>query len=278
MTRTAPPPRRLSQGHFTWGITSVLFYLGTHEPSWLGQTDVPLFLSRRRLAPLRRPRRAAGSWALDSGGFSELCASGRWSVSPQQYAHEARRWQDEIGSLAWAAIMDWMCEPFILAKTGLSIEAHQWLTVASWLTLRGLAPEVPWVPVVQGWRAGDYLRHVEMYAAVGTDLAALPLVGLGSVCRRQATREAAGIVAALYARGLRLHLFGFKIDGLRNCGAFAVSCDSMAWSATARRDRIRLPGCRHSNCANCRRWALRWREKVLRAAADGCRCAQPVLL
>jgi hypothetical protein len=30
------------------------FYLGTHETSWLKRTSVPLFISRRRLARLRK--------------------------------------------------------------------------------------------------------------------------------------------------------------------------------------------------------------------------------
>ena len=48
------------------------FYLGTHQTGWLAKLDVPLFVSRRRLATLRKLPRAVGSWALDSGGFTEL--------------------------------------------------------------------------------------------------------------------------------------------------------------------------------------------------------------
>jgi hypothetical protein len=255
----------------------VRFFLGTHETSWLGRTAVPLFLSRIRLAKRKRLPQALGPWALDSGGFSELNATGRWSVSPEHYVSEVRWWRDLIGGMQWSAIQDWMCEPFVLAKTGLTVQAHQWLTVASWLKLRGLAPEIPWVPVLQGWHCEDYLRHVEMYAEAGTDLRALPLVGVGSVCRRQATAEAVGIVAALYRLGLRLHLFGFKTDGLRACGAFAASADSLAWSAAARNRKIRLPGCQHRNCNSCLKWALRWREAVLEAIGGGRRVAQPAM-
>jgi hypothetical protein len=74
---------------------SVRFYLGTHEPHWLRSdqfADVPLFVSaiRLRKKPVRSP--AFGSWALDSGGFSELSQHGRWTVGPEQYADETRRW------------------------------------------------------------------------------------------------------------------------------------------------------------------------------------------
>ena len=96
----------------------------------------------------------------------------------------------------------------------------------------------------------------------------LTLVGLGSVCRRQATGEAGRIIRALHARGVRrLHGFGFKILGLAEHGHLLTSADSMAWSIDARRRRTPLPGCvGHRNCANCLRFALRWRTEVLAAA------------
>jgi hypothetical protein len=41
----------------------------------------------------------------------------------------------------------------------------------------------------------------------------------------------------------------------------------MAWSVAARRS-VALPGCTtHRNCANCPRYAYRWRADVIRAAA-----------
>lgn len=48
------------------------FYLGTSEVRWLGQANVPLFISHRRLAPRKSFPRALTGWALDSGGFTEL--------------------------------------------------------------------------------------------------------------------------------------------------------------------------------------------------------------
>ncbi len=34
------------------------------------------------------------------------------------------RYRDEIGCLLWAAPQDWMCEPWITAKTGLTVAEH----------------------------------------------------------------------------------------------------------------------------------------------------------
>jgi hypothetical protein len=67
------------------------------------------------------------------------------------------RYRDEIGQLDWAAPQDWMCVPFILAKTGLSVEEHQRRTVTNYLKLKELASDLPFIPILQGWDLDDYL-------------------------------------------------------------------------------------------------------------------------
>jgi hypothetical protein len=210
----------------------VKFFLGTHQPGWLAHAGVPLFVSHRRLARYRRLPVAVTDWALDSGGFTELSLYGRWATTAARYAAAVRRYRDEIGHLAWCAPQDWKCEPQILARTGRSVPAHQRATVAGYVHLRDLAPDLPVIPVLQGWAVpGDYLRCAELYAAAGIDLTAEPLVGLGSVCRRQA------------------------------------SADSLAWSQRGRH----VPGCRHRpwhgrapvSEANCLGFALEWRAALL---------------
>jgi hypothetical protein len=245
-------------------VAAMRFFLGVPEPAWLARTEVPLFVSRSRLTTRKRLPRARGPWALDSGGFSELNAAGSWSFTPRQYAAEVRRWANEIGRLEWAAVMDWMCEPFVLAKTGLTVREHQRRTVESYRDLRDLAPELPWVPVLQGWTLDDYRRHADDYARAGIDLTTLRLVGLGSICRRQHTREAADIVRQLWLDDIRIHGFGLKLQGLRAVGALLESADSMAWSFQARREKLNFCGAAgHRNCANCLPWALAWRARVI---------------
>lgn len=227
---------------------------------------MPLFVSRRRLEKVKHLPRAKGAWALDSGGFTELSLFGGWTITVAQYIAEVRRYIADIGRLTWAAPMDCMCEPWIVAKTGLSVEEHQHRTLENYLELRTQAPEVPWIPVLQGWTLTDYLRHREAYARAGVDLASLPLVGVGSVCRRQATAGIAVLLARLAEAGLRLHCFGMKGSGLRRSAGFVVSADSLAWSLAARK-RPPLHECRgrHRHCNNCIRYALCWRERLLRA-------------
>jgi len=184
---------------------------------------------------------------------------GAWRTSSASYVDAVRLYAHEIGNLEWAAPQDWMCEPMMLAKTGLTVRQHQERTVANFLELRALAPRLPFIPVLQGWELADYLRCVEMYDCAGVDLRAESLVGLGSVCRRQSTDE---IRETLSGLGLRLHGFGVKTAGLALYAEHLSSADSMAWSYDARRS-APIAGHTHKNCANCLPWALAWRERVL---------------
>jgi hypothetical protein len=232
-------------------------------PIWLERAGVPLFVSHRRLAGRRTLPRAIAPWALDSGGFSELDKYDRWRTTPQTYAAAVQRYSNEIGNLQWAAIQDWMCEPWLIAKTGLSIAEHQARTIDSWFDLHELAPDLPWLPVLQGWTGRDYQRHFEQWARRGVDLARLPLVGIGSVCRRQGTREGVDLFRLMSWFGIRLHGFGVKTNGLRMGARYLASADSMAWSYGARREKQCLPSHTHKNGANCMPFALQWRDSLV---------------
>lgn len=273
------------------------FLLGTHMTSWLWEEDprldgVDLFISRNRLAKrVSQFPAARRDWALDSGGFTELKDHGGWRITAAEYAAEVRRYRDQLGRLLWAAPQDWMCEPWVIfggVHNGMrfagtkearginpgepddleaAIRLHQEFTVRNYLELQQVAPDLPWIPVLQGWTLADYQHCADMYAAAGVDLTAAPVVGLGSVCRRQATSEIARIVDHFASRGLRLHGFGVKTDGLADYGDQLVSADSMAWSVGGRRNG-RLSGCTHraKNCANCLTYALRWHTRVVSAS------------
>jgi hypothetical protein len=141
---------------------------------------------------------------------------------------------------------------------------HQLRTIQSWELLNDLAPEVPWLAVCQGWKPWHYWNHVEAFATRGHDLRSHPVVGIGSVCRRQGTAEAAAVVRELGRYGLKLHGFGFKLLGLLQVDDVLASADSLAWSFAARRLRRPLDGCvGHKNCANCLRYALEYRDDLL---------------
>ncbi len=235
------------------------FYLGTHRGGWLSRLDVPLFVSHRTLARYKTLPVARTRWALDSGGFTELSTYGEWRTTPDEYVTAVRRYADQVGRLDWAAPQDWMCEPAILALTRLTVADHQARTVDNYLRLRDTG--LPFIPVLQGWRADDYLRHVDDYARAGVDLTCQPTVGIGSVCRRQSSAEIAGIVGRVADLGIRLHGFGVKMAGLNAYAARLASADSMAWSYGGRREPD--PACPKRSCANCAHFALFWRARLL---------------
>ena len=242
------------------------FFLGTHVPNHLEKTDVPLFISRRALEKRKSTLNSKGQWALDSGGFTELNLNGKWSISAQDYVNTVNRINRTPG-LVWAAQQDWMCEPFVLEKTGLTVNEHLKRTVSNLLELRELDCDTHITPVLQGWELEDYKQCFEMFEAKGVDLRSEPIIGLGSVCRRQATSEIEKIVKYFHAKDLKLHGFGVKINGLKRYGEMLESADSLAWSFGARYSQSHCSICKINpktkNCANCLNYALEWRKKVL---------------
>jgi len=264
------------------------FYTGTHMVNWLSQAHVKLFVSHRRLMKYSRLPRAVSPWALDSGGFSEYSLYGRWMTSPVDYVTAVRRYDLEIGRLEWAAPQDSMCEAVMLDKareadaalTGRAplsrdeqLLLHQQRTVQNFLDVteiwEGITDdESPFMPVLQGHAVQEYLRCVDLYARAGVDLTHYELVGIGSVCRRQATDEIGEVLQAIrdyVDPELPMHGFGVKKQGLRRYGHMLTTADSLAWSFDARRA-APLPGCTHKNCANCLEYMLRWRNDLVLAA------------
>lgn len=250
-----------------------MLYLGTHRPTWLRDPAMPaLFVSRTTLPRCRRYR-AQVPWAMDSGGFTELQRHGRWTISAAAYADLAATVVADVGSVSWVAPQDWMCEPQMIAGgrigpltfvgTGLSLAEHQDRTVTNLLELRALAPDVPFIPVLQGYELDDYLACVDMYRSAGVDLTAEPVVGIGSICRRQAMSEAVTIVRTVAEAGIRLHGFGFKQAGIAAAWPWLHSADSLAWSYNARADARHGVRCgQRKSCANCKHYALAWHRRT----------------
>ena len=238
------------------------FYLGTGKPIWLERSEVPWMVSHRSLRDRRRLPRARAPWVLDSGGYTELSLHGAWQTDARTYVAAVERYADEMGHMAWAAIQDWMCKPWILKKSGLTVAEHQYRSVTSYLELMLRAPHIAWCPVLQGWEPADYLRHVDMYERAGVALRSLPVVGIGSVCRRQGTRGAIDLLVRLRSEGIRLHGFGLKTTALQSLASFLESSDSMAWSYQAWKRKLRC-GDPPATCANHMHRALEWRDDVL---------------
>ena len=134
---------------------------------------------------------------------------------------------------------DWMCEPFICARTGKTVAEHQALTSARYDELAAeLSGQAYVMPVLQGFAPSDYVRHLELY---GGRLPRGMWVGVGSLCKRNGRPEQVlAVLEAIRSRrpDLRLHGFGVKLTALAHPGVSAAlaSADLMAWSFHARKN------------------------------------------
>lgn len=211
------------------------FFVGLHQPSDAKHFDAA-FVSVNRLRSRKGPF-AVGDWIMDSGAFTEISTHGQYRRSVEEYAAQIRRWKGN-GNLLTAVAQDWMCEPWIVAKTGLSVAEHQRLTVERYDALLACDPSVYIMPVLQGYEPQDYVSHLRQY---GERLVPGAWVGVGSVCKRNGDpRSIAGVLLAIRRErpDLRLHGFGLKTTALGSglIRAMLYSADSMAWSFAARRE------------------------------------------
>jgi len=209
--------------------------------AWEGKAGGPLLLELGRVLDREstgrnRLREATVPVLLDSGAFSMIRDNGLWIRSAKEHVAAARRICAALGTVQYVATQDWMCEPEMVRKTGLSVEEHQDRTVRSYIELRDLAPELPLLPALQGHTEDDYLRCNDKYLRAGVDLSTLPLVGLGSVCRRSGTRELERIITGIVRRlrDVNLHGYGVKSDGALLSCLNLRSVDSGAWSSRGR--------------------------------------------
>ena len=211
----------------------MIFFVGLHQPHNAINFD-RCMISIKRLAR-RKGNFVVNQWMLDSGAFTELRDHGRYRDSPEVYASQIIRWA-ECGELVSASAQDYLCEPFILAKTGLTIAQHQQLTIDRYDALRALVPEhIHIMPVLQGYMPSQYIDHLAQY---GQRIYPGMWVGVGSVCKRQRKpSEIAAVLRPIKAArpDIQLHGFGAKTIALDNPEVRSLlhSADSMAWSSAA---------------------------------------------
>ena len=231
------------------------FFTGLHQPADAKHFSAA-FVSVNRLR-MRKGPFAVGDWIMDSGAFTEISRHGHYRHGVAEYAAEIRRWAKN-GNLLAAVAQDWMCEPFIVAKTGLSVERHQELTLERYDALRREDTAGVYVlPVLQGFAPSDYVRHLRMY---GDRLKPGQWVGVGSVCKRNGDPRAVAAVLLAIKRerpDLLLHGFGLKTTALSDplVRSLLHTADSMAWSFAAR-----LEG----RNANDWREAMHWTASIAR--------------
>jgi len=221
----------------------MFFYLGTHMLNHARYFE-RAFISVRVLRNKNRQSDInAQSWIMDSGAFTEIAKYGEFRTSVEQYASEIERFS-KFQNFELAVTQDYMCEPFMVTRTGLSVKEHQVLTIERYDSLISLVnPEIV-LPVLQGYQPIEYQKCIELY---GDRLKPNMRVGVGSVCKRNT--NPAAIIAVLEAiksvrPDLKLHGFGLKKTALQNAyiTSMLYSADSMAWSFAARKNGLNANG------------------------------------
>jgi hypothetical protein len=212
----------------------MLFYTGTHVlgiAKHLERSFISVNILRKRKSDF-----TVNNWILDSGAFSEISIYGHYRFPVIKYARQVNRWA-KCGNMELAVTQDYMCEPFIIKRTGLDVKTHQQLTIGRYDELM-LLTDVPIMPVLQGYEPEEYLQHLDMY---GERLKVGARVGVGSVCKRNSKpKQIATILEVIKCKrpDLKLHGFGLKTTALINnyiC-SLLYSADSLAWSYSARRE------------------------------------------
>jgi hypothetical protein len=230
------------------------FFTGMHQPCDLHRV-ASAFVSVNRLRRYKKPV-LMQDIIMDSGAFTELLNYGEYRHDVEEYGAEVMRWKQMIGSKLLAAVsQDYMCEPFILGKTGKTVLEHQRLTIQRYDRLLRCTEGVTIIPVLQGYAPAEYVTHIAMY---GDRLSHGAWVGVGSVCKRNGDPEAIEEVlwAIKYERpDLKLHGFGLKMTALRSSLVRSLlhTADSMAWSFSARKQ---------GRNANSWKEALAWGDKI----------------
>jgi hypothetical protein len=103
-----------------------------------------------RLRVRRPPAGVLASLALDSGGFTAARKWGQYPWSAADYARWARTLVAER-PVDWGAIMDYACEPGVNRETWATNQQRIAATITQARRCLDAAPELPWLPVVQGY-------------------------------------------------------------------------------------------------------------------------------
>lgn len=238
----------------------MLFFSGWHQPrnGPSGCAEFPYcMISVNRLIG-RKSGFPVQKWILDSGAFTRI-ANRKGHLSIKRYAKQIERWTGN-GDLLAAVSQDFMCEAFILQKTGLNIPTHQQLTIHRYdllmQELKSLNCGTYLMPVLQGFAPSDYVEHLRQY---GDRLKKTAWVGVGSVCKRNGRpSQIEAVLIAIHTErpDLRLHGFGIKKTALQSPIVWDIlySADSLAASYAARRSM--------NGKANCPTTALRYAQKI----------------
>lgn len=196
---------------------------------------------RKRFRISRPPADHVAGLSVDCGGFTAARRWGAYPWEPAQYAEFVGAVSRDV-PLAFCACMDYACE------RGVNREHYQTnidrieATIANEADCKASAPDLPWLPVLQG----DTLEERAYDLSRRRELGMLPdgYAGIGSVCGRGA--KAARNVVRFYdghLSGVKFHGFGMHIGALDDdvvMGALK-SWDSYSWTWARGARSLRAP-------------------------------------
>lgn len=203
---------------------------------------------------------------MDSGAFSEISINGKYTYSVDEYLGFVQLHQPSL-----FFNMDYMCEPFVLAKTGLTVKQHQQMTVDNQIKIMDRLDKYDikgqFAGCIQGWKVEDYLTMIDQLKAHGL---ITHRMGVGSICRRNSENDIIKVLEAVKHElpSVDLHAFGAKnkILSFPPVHDYVYSSDSMGWSYDGRRvDKKPCAQCyRHClNCANCHTYMMMWYNRLM---------------
>ena len=102
-------------------------------------------------------------WVLDSGAFTQIRKHRGYPNPPEDYTAEVSRWSTN-GNMLWATAQDYMTEPIMSEKTGLTVADHQAPTIERYDRISAaVPPHIHILPVLPGFDPVEYGDCVSLY-------------------------------------------------------------------------------------------------------------------
>jgi hypothetical protein len=188
--------------------------------------------ARQRFKIKRPPADHIAALAIDSGGFTMAAKYGKYPWTMEQYIAFIRTMSADV-PLVFCACMDYACERDVDRGIYATNRDRIKATIRNEIALRRLAPDLPWLGVLQGNTLEERALDVAIRRRIGL---LSPYMGIGSICRRGAIQAAK--VICFYGEqlpGTRYHAFGLSVRTLDTPLAPRVyhllrSWDSYTWS------------------------------------------------
>ena len=185
---------------------------------------------KKRFRVRRVPADVVSGICVDSGGFTAAKRWGKYPWTVEQYADFVRELARDV-PLEFVATMDYACEPGVNREVIATNRARIDASIENDAMCRTVAPDLPWLSVLQGDSLDEREYDLGRRAAAGL----LPgeYAGIGSICGRR--NRAAREVVRWYGRqlpGVQYHGFGLAVRVLDDPGAawHIRSWDSYAWN------------------------------------------------